>query len=114
MINNAIVTVQNQSKDKTLRVVRKPKANSDADLDKTLAVNGRESIDLLSTDVELVIHSPGGLDLKKCWIKVYTGVDLDLRHSRTDSAWIFKIIPNDLDPDVPTTVNISVGSIEPP
>lgn len=113
MINNAIVKVKNASKDKSIRVVRKPTANT-TDYDKTLTAKSQENIDLLSTDVVLVIHSPGGMDLKECWLKVDAAVDLEIGYSRSNSAWTFKIAPNNLDPEVPTTVNISAGDIEPP
>lgn len=115
MINNARVNVKNvfSDKSKSIRLVRKPTKEA-SDFDKTLARNGNEFIDLLSPDVFLVIHAPGGMDLKECWLKVDAAVDLEIAYSRSNSTWTFKIAPNKLDPDTPTTVNISVGDIQPP
>ena len=113
MISNAKVLVKNVfTEDKSFRVVRKPTENT-IDFDQMLAKGSDEFIDLLSPDVLLVIHAPEGMDLKKCEIKVDAGVDLDVDYSRSDSTWTFKIAPNNLDPETPTTVNISVGDIEP-
>jgi hypothetical protein len=114
MINNARVEVKNafSDKSKSIRVVRKPTKKA-SDFDKTLAQNGNEVIDLLSPDVLLVIHAPKGVDLRKCWLKVDSAVDLDISYSRSKSTWTFKIAPNNLNPNTPTTVNISAGDIQP-
>lgn len=115
MINNARVSVKNAflDKSKSIRVVRKPTKKT-SDFDKTLAQNGNEVIDLLSPAVLLEIHAPAGMDLRECWLKVDSAVDLEIGYSRSNSTWAFKIAPNKQDPETPTTVNISVGDIQPP
>ena len=113
MINNARVKVESFFAGKSIRVVRKPTART-SDFEATLTGQNHKFIDLQSTAVALEIHAPGGVDLKKCWLKVDSAVDLEVVYSRSKSTWTFKITPNTLDPEVPTTVNISVGDIEPP
>jgi hypothetical protein len=50
---------------------------------------------------------------KDCPFKVKSDVDLAVSCSRTDSNWAIKIVPNELPPDVPTTVNVNLGEDEP-
>lgn len=112
MINNARVKVINAFPDKSIRVLRKP-TKSTSDFKKSLKKNSFEIIDLQSLNVSLVIHAPDKMDIKKCQMQVDAAVDLEVHYSRSDSTWTFKIAPNDLEPEIPTTVNISVGDIQP-
>jgi hypothetical protein len=112
MINNAKVKVKNEFVGKSIRVILKPTKNA-VGSEETIAQEGTGFLDLLSPDASLVIHPPDGIDLKDCWIKVDAAVNLDINYSRSDSTWTFKIAPNELEPETPTTINISAGDIKP-
>lgn len=91
-----------------ITVVRKlPDGSSDLSI--TIANGNTEQIYLAGTDVSLVIHAPEGVDTKDHPLGVKSGLDLAVSHSRTDSRWTIQIVPNDLPPEVPTTVNVSAG-----
>jgi hypothetical protein len=79
----------------------------------TIADGSNERIPLPGPEVALVIQAPEGKDTKFCMLKVQSDVDLSVTASRTNSTWTLQIIPNELPPDVPTTVNVSVGDDEP-
>jgi hypothetical protein len=79
----------------------------------TISSTNREKITLLGPDEWIVIAAPSGVDTKNCVISVKSDVDLDTLHSRTDSNWTIKIVPNELPPDTPTDVNITLGEDEP-
>jgi len=95
-----------------IHVTRKlPDGSSDLDI--TIANGNEEMIHLPGPEVSLVIDAPEGVDSKDCPFKVKSGVDLAVSCSRTDSNWAIKIVPNELPPDVPTTVNVNLGEDEP-
>jgi len=79
----------------------------------TISSTNREKITLLGPDEWVVITAPAGVDTKNCVISVKSDVDLDTLHSRTESNWTIKIVPNELPPDTPTDVNITLGEDEP-
>jgi hypothetical protein len=85
------------------------------DLDITISQKNEEKthsegIFLPGPEVSLVINAPEGRDINECYIKVAKpSLDLLVLHSRTGSNWRVNIAPNDLDPEVPTTVNVNVG-----
>lgn len=68
-----------------------------------------EKIILQGTDVSLEINAPQGMDIKGCPFMATSDVDLAVSHSRTDSFWTAQIVPNDLPPEAPTSVNITLG-----
>jgi hypothetical protein len=111
MANTAEVLVKNVFTGDSIRVIRKPTPN-DVDLDKTVAANDQQQVNLQSPDVLLVIEAPTGKDIKTCQLKVDAAVDLEVIASRTNSYWTVKIVPNEIPPDIPTTVNISLGDVE--
>lgn len=84
-----------------------------SDLAVTIASGNLEQFYLGGTDVSLNIIAPPGVDTKNYSIKVRADVDVMTVSSRTDSSWTIKIVPNDLPPDTPTTVNVYVGEDEP-
>lgn len=84
-----------------------------SDLAVTIASGNLEQFYLGGTDVSLNIIAPSGVDTKNYSVKVRADVDVMTVSSRTDSSWTIKIIPNDLPPDTPTTVNVYVGEDEP-
>ena len=88
-----------------------PDGNSDLSI--TITNGDSEQVYLAGTDVSLVIHAPEGVDIKDYPLGVRTGLDLAVSHSRTDSRWTIQIVPNDLPPEVPTTVNVNVGENPP-
>jgi hypothetical protein len=110
MADNADVYVRNVLTD-DINVVRK---NPDGEIDITITIakGNEEKIFLASPEVSLVINGPEGMDTKECPVKVKSEVDLAVTHSRTDSNWTIKIVPNDLRPSTPTTVNIDIGEDE--
>ncbi len=69
---------------------------------------------LPDTDTELVVQLPKEVDLKNVPIKIQSGVDLTITYSRTKSTLTLKIAPNDLLPELPLTVNVSLGEEEQP
>jgi hypothetical protein len=69
----------------------------------------QERIDLPGPEVSLVINAPEGVDTKGYYLNVRADVDLEVKYSRTHSNWTIKILPNELDAEVPTTVNVNVG-----
>jgi hypothetical protein len=111
MANRADIYVKNGLTD-NINVVRKLPDGS-VDLDTTVAAGSEEMLHLPDTDVSLLISSPEGMDTKECPVKVKSGVDLAVTHSRTGSNWVINIVPNDLPSDVPTTVNVDVGESGP-
>jgi hypothetical protein len=95
-----------------INVIRKL-ANGSSDLEVTITNGNEEQINLDGLDVSLLIEAPGGVDTKDCPFNVKSDVDLSVSCSRTDSNWAVQIAPNDLPPDVPTTVNVNIGEIQP-
>jgi hypothetical protein len=73
----------------------------------------REKITLLGPEEWVVVTAPAGVDTKNCIISVKSDVDLETLSSRSDSNWTIKIVPNELPPDTPTDVNITLGEDEP-
>jgi hypothetical protein len=53
------------------------------------------------------------MELRDCFLKVKTDVDANAVHSRTEGKWTLNIITNEIPPDVPTTMNVTVGHDEP-
>jgi len=105
--------VKNEITGKSIDVTRKLQDGT-PDYNTVLSAGAQEQINLASTDVSLVIDAPGETDAKLYWVKVDAAVDAETIYSRTKSNWTFRIIPNTLEPEIPTTFNISIGDIEPP
>ena len=95
-----------------IKVVRKLPDGS-SDLEVTITNGNEEQVHLASTEISLCIEAPEGVDTKECPFHVTSDVDLAVSCSRTESNWIVQIIPNDLPPDTPTTVNVTLGEIAP-
>jgi hypothetical protein len=112
MANRADVSVKNEFTTHSVKISRKLQDGTE-DFSTTLASSTSEQVNLPSTDVSLVIEAPTGLDLKLCSLNIDTEVDLNVIYSRTLCNWILSIIPNELPPEVPTTVNVTVRDIEP-
>lgn len=112
MANQAEVNVKNVFIDKTINVKRLLKDGT-PDLDYTVAAGEAKKVQLPDTEVSLVVAAPGGMDLRDCLLKVKSDIDMEIRLSRTEGAWTGKIIPNDLDPETPLSVNYTVGQDEP-
>jgi hypothetical protein len=75
----------------------------------TIAYGNEEKFPSLVPEESLIINVPDGEDTKNWPIVVRSSIiDLKVTHSSTN--WTFRIIPNDLPPEVPTTVNITPGS----
>ena len=107
MADRADVNVKNVLAD-DINVIRQlPDGSSDVNI--VIAGGGEEQVQLPGPEVSLVIKAPVGMDIKECPVKVKSDVDLTVSHSRTDSSWLIKIVPNDLPLDVPTTVNVNIG-----
>ena len=84
-------------------------ADGSIDLNVSVAPGNTEKIPVQGTDVSLVIEAPAGVDIKECFLRNRAEVDLAVLVSRTDSRWKINIAPNDLEPEVPTTVNVKIG-----
>ncbi|HLP44425.1 MAG TPA: hypothetical protein VK186_28285 [Candidatus Deferrimicrobium sp.] len=109
MAEQANVFVKNLFTD-AITVFRKlPDGNND--LEKRIPHGNEEEIILPGPTVAMIIHAPNGVDTQNSPIVVRSSIiDLAVKCSRTDGNWTIKIIPNDLPPEVPTTVNITVGA----
>ena len=77
----------------------------------TITNGDKHQFYLAGTD-ELLINAPAGVDIKECYIKVRSDIDLAVPCFRTDSNWKIKIEPNTSPPEAPTTVNIDIGEDE--
>ncbi len=110
MIEQADVYVKNFF-DTAVQVSRKHPDGS-TDLNISVAAGSTEKVLLPGTDESLIIRAPAGIDITGCFIKGKAQVDLAILFSRTDSLWKINIVPNDLDPEVPTTVNVNIGEDE--
>ena len=75
----------------------------------TIIANGdEEKFPLLVAEESLIINAPDGADTENLHLIVRSSIiDLKVTHSSTN--WTLQIIPNDLPPEVPTTVNITPG-----
>lgn len=108
MIEQAEVFVKNTYFEEPIQVIRKLPDGS-TDLTISVAQWNEEHIPLIGLDVSLVIKAPTGTEIRYCPVKVRADVDMGVSHSRTDSAWSMRILPNSLQPELPITVNITVG-----
>lgn len=113
MANNAYVNVKNVFSDNVTVNVTCRLQDGTIDQDVDILQNETKQVQLASPEVTLVLKAPEGMDLRDCLLKVKTDVDVETIHSRTDSNWAFKIIPNTIPPDIPTTMNVTVGHDEP-
>ncbi len=84
-------------------------ADGSTDLNVSVDPGEEEMVPVQGTDVSLVIEAPGGIDIKECFLRSRAEVDLGVLVSRTDSHWKINIVPNDLEPEAPTTVNVKIG-----
>ncbi len=115
MANRADVYVKNKltgSIQGNINVIRKLPDGS-SDLDVTITYGNEEMVHLSTPDVSLLIYAPQGVDTRDCPVKVKSDVDLAVACSRTDSNWTMNIVPNELGPITPTTVNVDLGEDEP-
>jgi hypothetical protein len=78
----------------------------------SIAAGSTEKVSIQGTDVTLVIEAPAGIDISGYFLRSKAEVDLAVLFSRTDSCWKMNIVPNDLEPEAPTTVNVNVGEDE--
>lgn len=96
-----------------INVIRK-QPDGTIDLDTSIAKGEEEQIPILDPEVSLIINPPLGItDTKECYVLVKSDVDLAVSCSRTDSNWTINIVPNELPPFSPTTVNVDVGEEKP-
>jgi hypothetical protein len=115
MVEQADVYVKNISADGLMgdiRAIRKlPDGSSDIDV--TITPGNEEKILLWSTEVSLIISPPNGWTIDDCLCDVRKGSDI-VSCSETDPNWTIQIkVPNDGNPEGPTTVNVDVGG-QPP
>ncbi len=107
MADQADVYIKNNFAD-AVRVFRRLRCGS-CDLELTIASGDEESIYLVGIDTSLLINAPGGVDIKDSYCRARTDLDLEVSFSRTDSNWEIKLKPNNLPPEVPTMVYITLG-----
>lgn len=114
MANRADVYVKHNltSNQGDINVTRKLSDGSN-DVALTIAYGGEEMVHLPTPEESLLISAPQGVDTRVCDFKVKSDVDLAVACSRTDSTWAINIVPNELDPITPTTVNIDLCDDEP-
>ena len=109
MAEQANVYVKNNSTD-NIYVVRKLQDGT-SDLEITIANGSVEMVPMTGPDLWLIINAPGG-STAGYRVIVRSGI-IDLAVSSSQDRWRLKIIPNDIPPEVPTTVNVDVGEDEP-
>jgi hypothetical protein len=80
--------------------------------DTTIASGNEEKFPLLVSEELLIINVPHGEDTKDWSIVVRSSI-IDLKVGQSSTNWTLRIMPNDLPPEVPTTVNVDVGQ-DPP
>ncbi len=111
MANRADVFVRNVSSDNFQVIRNAPDGTNDLEI--ALGKGVSEKIHLPEPEVALAIKLLEKDDTKDTPIKVKSDVDLSVFHSRSRSCWTFKIVPNNLPPDSPASVNITLGDDEP-
>ncbi|MGD2086281.1 MAG: hypothetical protein PVH61_08870 [Candidatus Aminicenantes bacterium] len=79
----------------------------------TIAHGKGKQIPIQGPEVSLLIKAPENMDTKDCYVLVNSDVDLNMAYSRTSSNWTINIVPNELPPFSPTTVNVDVGEEKP-
>lgn len=107
MADQADVYIKNMFAEGISAIRKLPDGSCDLEL--TISSGDEQLIYLGGADTSLVINAPSGVDIINCLFTARTGIDLVVLCSRTDSNWKIKIIPNDLPPDSPTTVLITIG-----
>jgi hypothetical protein len=113
MANYTDVTVKNMFRDSVSINAKRMVQGNTHDVDVDIEKDNAELVHLPSPETALKIQAPGGINLRDCFIKVKSSVDLEIVHSRTLSNWTLKIIPSQLPPDTPTSTNVIVGQDEP-
>ncbi|MCP5048267.1 MAG: hypothetical protein GY940_13940 [bacterium] len=108
MANRADVFVINKLKQGDIGFQRKP-TDETIDMADKINTGNEKRVPLLDPNVSLIIKAPQGVDITNCPLKVESDVDLSVLYSVTHSYWKIKIEPNTLPPDVPTSVNVTVG-----
>jgi hypothetical protein len=109
MAEQADVYVKNNLAD-SINVIRKLQDGT-SDLDIPIANGAVKKVLLAGPEVWLIIKAPGG-STQGYRVVVRSGI-IDLAVSSSTDRWRMRIIPNDLPPEVPTTVNVDVGEDEP-
>ena len=113
MADQADVLVKNQFPAQSVNVRRQLVSDGTTDYETVLSGDTQEQIVLPGPETAMLIQAPNGLDLKDCQIKLDCALDVEVTVSRTNSNWRMRIIPNDIPPEVPTTINVSIGDVEP-
>jgi hypothetical protein len=80
----------------------------------SLANGQQKQVTLTGMDMFLLIHVPEPVDLNTCKLNVQSDIDLSVTHLRSSSNWMIRFVPNTLQPEVPTTVNVSLQGEEVP
>jgi len=113
MANQADVFIKNKFKPEHSFKFKHLLPNGSVNSEGTLPVTEEEKFFLPDTQSKIIVDPPPGFNIKDCWFSVKGMVDLNIVYSRTDNNWTINIIPNDLPPDVPTTVNVTMGGEAP-
>ena len=79
---------------------------------KTIIKGGEESYMVFNSQESLIIGVPDGKVISDSPLTIQTSI-IDLNVSCTESNWTIKIVPNTLQGETPTTVNISPGGVAP-
>lgn len=74
----------------------------------TIGYGGEVKFPLLVPEESLIIIQPEGKNPEEWALKVRSSI-IDLAVSPSSNQWRVRIIPNELPPEVPTTVNVTVG-----
>jgi hypothetical protein len=113
MAENAEVIVKNRLRVEGDVKVSRKLPDGKTDFNAAIAWHKKGKVVLPDPDVSLIIAAPAGMDTRDCPITVLSDVDLIINYSRSKSFWQMRIDPNDLPPQVPTTVNVNIGEDEP-
>ena len=69
-----------------------------------------ESFPALNPEESLIVNVPAGGDTSEWPLGLKTSIT-DLTVSCSTDSWTIKIVPNDLEGETPTTVNITAGDV---
>ncbi len=78
--------------------------------DTTIEYRDEKGFQNVMPEHSLTVKIPDGMDMSEHPLKVVTSIT-DMRISCSQNKWEINIFPNDLPPDVPTTVNITASGV---
>ncbi len=110
MSNQTDVSITNQLSS-NLEVSRRQPDGS-IDRQEHITPSTQAKYNLPGLDVSLEIIGPEGIDYDRCPVIVGSEIPMRMKHSRRTRKWTLKINPNTTQPNLPHTVNVTIGPEE--